>query len=200
MKIGGHWLVDPVSVARRKQSAKPAGRPLEPPNAWGAIFLISGKEAPWLDAQARWRIRQALRTNGLRGLLPRLSRRATRQPFHAHPGEIPHLSRAQGIVKSGISAAGAHDLDLAAGNELDAYVPANQLARLERDHALQPAIPGEANVLLRAVPDSAWHLDDLRVAPLAAVAVDLAEDPDSRSSRAGRSAIPKLERKIGKWR
>ena len=132
--------------------------------------------------------------------MPRLSRRAKRQPFYAHPGEIPHLAKEQAIVKSGISAAGAHHLDLAAGNGLDAYVPANRLAHIERDHALQPAVPGEANVLLRVVPDSAWHLNDLRVAPLAAVAMDLAEDPDSRSSRAGRLAIARLERDITKWK
>lgn len=199
VKIGGRWLVDPAAVARRKQSAKPPGRPLEPSNAWGAIFLISGEEAPWLDAQARWRIHQALRAKGFRGLMPRLSHRAKPQSFYAHRGEIPHLAKERGVVKSGISAASAHHLDLAVGNEIDVYVRANQLARIERDHALRPAIPGEANVLLRVVPDSAWYLDDFRVAPLAAVAMDLAEDSDSRSSRAGKSAIAGLEHKIAEW-
>ncbi len=57
-----------------------------------------------------------------------------------------------------------------------------------------PAGP-EGNVRLRLVPDKAWRFPEgAPIAPVAAVALDLAEDPDPRSSRAGRAALHDLDR------
>lgn len=97
------------------------------------------------------------------------------------------------MAKSGISAAAAHGLDLVAGAELDGYVRAGSLSAIEREHALEPAEGVEGNVLLRIVPDSDWHLSG-GVAPLAAVAIDLSEEADARSARAGKKAIDRIER------
>ena len=99
------------------------------------------------------------------------------------------------MAKSGISAAAAYGLDLVAGAEIDGYVRAGDLAAIEREHALEPAAGMEGNVLLRVVPDPAWHLSR-RLAPLAAVAIDLSEDADARSIRAGKKAIDRIERKL----
>jgi excisionase family DNA binding protein len=196
IKVGGRWLVERDAVARRKLNPRPAGRPLEPSNAWGALFLASGMEAPWLDAQASWRIRQALSAHGLAGLRPRLARRARPRRFLAHRGELKYLREREGVVVSGISGAGSQGLDLVSGSEIDAYVREDKLRALQRDHALNPAAEGEGNVLLRAVPVAAWHLENLQIAPLAAVAIDLAEEPDSRSARVGRQAVERLDKSL----
>jgi hypothetical protein len=117
--------------------------------------------------------------------------------FIAHPGELGRLGSHPGLAKSGISAAAAHGLDLVAGAEIDGYVRAGDLAAIERKHALEPASGMDGNVLLRVVPDHAWQLSG-RLAPLAAVAIDLSEEADSRSSRAGKKAIAGIERALKK--
>lgn len=195
VKVGGRWLVDGAAVADRRRSPRPAGRPLSPSNAWAALFIASEEEAPWLESQALWRLRQSLKVHGLKELKPRLMQRAEPMRFIAHPGELKRLRSRPDLAKSGISAAGAYGLDLVAGAEVDGYVRASDLAAVQRKHALEPAEGIEGNVLLRVVPDSAWYLSG-RLAPLAAVAIDLSEEGDSRSIRVGKKAIDRIERKL----
>ncbi len=195
VKVGGRWLVDGAAVADRLRSARPPGRPLSASNAWAALFLASGEEAPWLGPQALWRVRQNLKARGLNELKPRLVQRAEPLRFIAHPGELKNLGSSPELAKSGISAAAAHGFDLVAGAEVDGYVRAGDLAALEQKHALEPAKGLEGNVLLRVVPDPAWHLSG-RLALLAAVAIDLSEEADARSVRAGKKAIERIERNL----
>lgn len=147
-----------------------------------------------MGPQALWRVRQSLKARGLSELKPRLIQRAKPVRLLAHPGELKRLRSRPDLAKSGISAAAAHGLDLVAGAEVDGYVRAGDLAAIEREHALEPAGGVEGNVLLRVVPDSAWHLSGL--APLAAVAIDLSEEADARSVRAGKKAINRIERAL----
>lgn len=194
IKIGNRWAVDRVAVARRLQGEHGAGRPFEPHNAWAVLFLASGDRPDWLSPQALWRMRRALRLEDLIALAPRLERRAEGRVFHVHPGELPHLLDDPGFVGSGISAAGSYDLDLLSGAEADGYVRESSLSKLQRAHALEPAGIGLGNVLLRVVPESAWHLDpDEEVAPPAAVALDLLGAADARSQRAGSRLLKRLE-------
>lgn len=193
IKIGNRWAVDRVAVARRLQGAHGAGRPFEPRNAWAVLMLASGEEPDWLSPKDIWRLRRALRLEGLKALVPRLERRAKHSAFRAHPGELPHLLEDPVLVRSGISAAGSYGLDLASGAEAEGYVREGRLTKFQRAHALEPAALGGVNVLLRAVPDSAWHLDRRDgVAPPAAVAVDLLGAADARSQRAGRQLLKRL--------
>lgn len=150
-----------------------------------------------MGPQALWRVSQSLKARRLRELKPRLIQRAEPMRFIAHPGELKRLRNRPDLPMSGISAAGAYDLDLVAGAEIDGYMRAGDLARIEREHALEPAEGMEGNVLLRVVPDHAWHLSG-RLAPLAAVAIDLSEEADARSSRAGKKAINGIERALKK--
>jgi excisionase family DNA binding protein len=195
VKVGGRWLVESSAVADRRRTPRPAGRPLTPSNAWAALFICSDEESPWLEPQALWRVRQNLRARGLNELKPRLMQRADPIRFTAHPGELKRLGSRPDLAKSGISAASAYGLDLVAAAEIDGYVRAGDLAAIEQRHALEPMEGTESNVRLRVVPDSAWHLSG-RVAPLAAVAVDLSEEDDSRSVRAGEKAIDRIERML----
>jgi excisionase family DNA binding protein len=193
IKIGNRWAVDRVAVARRLQGEHGAGRPFEPRNAWAVLFLASGDQPDWLGPKDLWRLRRALRLEGLKALVPRLERRAKRSAFRAHPGELPHLLEDPVLVRSGISAAGSYDLDLLSGAEAEGYVRDSQLTKFQRAHALEPAAIGEGNVFLHVVPDSAWHLDQHPgVAPPAAAAVDLLGAADARSQGAGRELLKRL--------
>jgi excisionase family DNA binding protein len=197
VKLGERWAVESTEVARRRRDPKPAGRPFAPGNAWGILFLASGLEAPWLEPSVRWRLEQGLAFRGLAGLRPRLSRRAEVHHFHAHPGELRHFGDRPDVLKSGISAAGHYELGLVPGEEVDGYVRARALKRIQRESALEPVASGRGNVILRAVPDGAWHLNPKdQFAPIAAVAVDLAEDSDPRSSRIGKDIIKRLDRDL----
>jgi hypothetical protein len=193
-KIGKQWVIDPAAVAERNRIAHGAGRPFEPKNAWGLLSLASGEEPEWLEPKVSWRLRQSLKLGGLGGLIPRLGRRARIEIFQAHPGEIKHVLRDPALVRSGVSASASLGLDLVSGAEADGYVRESEVERFKREHALRNSWLGEANVIVRVVPDEHWHLPAGSEAPAAAVAVDLAEDPDPRSHQAGESLLNRLER------
>jgi excisionase family DNA binding protein len=192
-KIGGRWLIERSEVERRARAGALRGRPFAPHNAWVLLRLASGETVEGVDPSVRSRLRRAIALEGLAALAPRLDRRARSHYYDAHPGEVNYLFEDPRFVASGVSAAGAHGLDLVPGGEADGYVRAGDLARFVADHALRSAGPG-ANLRLRAVPDKAWNfMSKARVAPAAVVALDLAEDPDPRSSQAGQAALRTLE-------
>lgn len=194
VKVGGRWLLERGEVERRQRQRPLKGRPFAAHNAWALLRLASGEDPEGIDPVSRSRLRRALALEGLEELGPRLSRRADSKFYDAHPGEIPYVMADQRFVASGISAAGGHGLDLVSGSEADGYIRAGELQIFENDHALRPGGEG-SNVRLRVVPDSAWRLmpEEGRVAPLAAVAVDLAEEMDPRSAAAGRAALKALQ-------
>ncbi|HEU5252383.1 MAG TPA: helix-turn-helix domain-containing protein [Solirubrobacterales bacterium] len=193
VKVGGRWLIERGDVERRRRQPPLKGRPFAAHNAWALLRLASGEDPEGIDPVSRSRLRRALRLEGLEGLGQRLSRRADSRFFDAHPGEIPYLMADRRFVPSGVSAAAMHELDLISGSEADGYVRAGALRSFENDHALRPSAE-RSNVRLRVVPDSAWRLMPKggRSAPLAAVAIDLAEDADPRSAAAGHELLKAL--------
>jgi len=194
VKIGKQWAVDRVAVAQRLRREHGAGRPFEPHNAWALLFLASGDQPNWLNSKELWRFRQILRIDGLSGLGPRLQRRGKRCDFDVHPGELPYLLEDRALVRSGVSAAGSCELNLVSGAEADGYIAQRHLSKFQRGHALEPVSPGAGNVLLRVIPDRAWHFSPSQnVAPAAAVGLDLLEDSDPRSQRAGGQLLKRLE-------
>lgn len=194
IKIGRHWAIDRAAVARRLRGKHGAGRPFEPHNAWALLLLASGDKPDWLSAKEHWRFRQLLRVDGLSGLASRLERRGRRRELDAHPGELSHVLADRHLIRSGVSAAGSYELDLVSGAEADGYLAASRLNEFEHAHALEPASLGAGNVLVRVVPDSAWHFSPgQNAAPQAAVALDLVDDVDPRSQRAGRELLKRID-------
>jgi hypothetical protein len=192
VKVGGRWLIERAEVERRSRQEPLKGRPLAAHNAWALLALASGEDPEGVDPSVRSRMRKALSLEGMEELGPRLARRAESHHFDAHRGEIPYVVEDPRFVPSGVSAAGAHGLDLVSGAEADGYVRAGALEKFVANHAVRPAARG-SNLHLRAVPDRAWHfLEGARVAPIAAVALDLAEDSDPRSAEIGLMALRDL--------
>lgn len=194
-KIGGRWLVQRDSVLARRREPASAGRPMTAHNAWALLLDASGEPLPQdMDPVARWRGRQALRHQGLIALRSRLVRRAHVHRLWALPGELRALHANDALVLSGSSAAGALELELLAPDAVDAYVPAHRLDALVREYGLEAAPESRASISLRVVPDDAWVLTDRRIAPQAAVALDLASYPDPRSARVGMELLERLDR------
>jgi excisionase family DNA binding protein len=193
VKVGGRWLVERGAVEQRRRGEAPRGRRFTPRNAWALLLLASGEDAPKLDPSVRSRLRRALALEGLAALAPRLRDRSSVSIHKAHPGEIPYVLEDPALVPSGISAAGSMGLGLLASREVDGYIAQSQLPRFLATHVLSPG-GIEGNVRLRAVPDDAWReLDGRSVAPAAAVALDLADEPDSRSRTAGKKLIRQID-------
>ena len=95
---------------------------------------------------------------------------------------------------TGSSAADAHRLGLQGGDAVEAYVSSDSLARIVDEHALEADSLSEGgNVLLRAMPDDVWKRVQRKVAPLAAVLVDLSESDDPRSRRVGLAGLDSLD-------
>jgi excisionase family DNA binding protein len=197
-KIGGVWLIDRASIEQRREHPAPAGRPLSASNAWRVLLLASGEGIDEdADPVVRWRVHEAFHRRGLDGRLRGLLRRhAAPHYFWGLTGELRRLRERNDVVLSGTSAAGGHHLDLLSADRVDVYVSASRARSLQREHALQPAAWAEANVVLRLVPDGAWPLlAGRRLAPLAAVAIALAEHPDPRAARVGREVIAQISQR-----
>ena len=195
-KLGDRWFVERAAVERRRKEGGHAGRRFSPRNAWALISLASDQAVEGLDPSVRSRLKRALLLEGLEKLSPRLGRRAEVFSFKAHPGEVAHLLKDPRLVRSAISAAGDYELGLVSGQEADGYLRRGQLKKFVADHALEPA-GLEGNVHLRLIATEAWEfLEGRQPAPIAAVALDLAEDADPRSAKAGHQALRKLDRHL----
>jgi len=193
-KIGGRWLLRRESVETRRRGPVSSGRPLAPRNAWVLLLEASGDDTlNRVDPVAHWRMRQSLANSGLLAMRGRLGGRARAHSLWGLRGELGPLRSDQGVVLTGSSAAGELKLGLAAPDTIDAYVVSSRLDGLKDEYGLQDMPAEQANVILRAVPDDAWMLEDRRVAPAAAVALDLASYPDSRSNRVGMQMLRRLE-------
>jgi len=194
-KIGHRWLIERGAVEQRRRSRSPRGRRFTAQNAWALLLLASEEDPLKLDPSVRSRLRRALALEGLAALAPRLRDRSQVATYKAHPGEIPYVLEDKTLVPSGINAAAAMGIGLLASREADGYLAQSQLQRFVDEHALSPAgIDGK--VRLRVVPDSAWqNLTGRSIAPPAAVALDLADEPDPRSKAAGEKLIRQIDRR-----
>lgn len=186
-KVAGRWFVDRSAVERRIRDPKLSGRPHSPAHAWGLIALAEGELPTWLDASNRSRLRRLLREHDLQDILPSLVRRGRRLELRAHASDLPRLEAEPDMVRTGVSAASEHNLEIVAPGVLEAYVPARRLSRLERRYRLKPS--ADANVILHVV-DGPWPFaPGQRIAPRLAAVLDLLDHDDERSRRAAQRAL-----------
>lgn len=110
--------------------------------------------------------------------------------MRAHPSDLARIGAERGLVRTGVSAAAEHGLDISAPGVLELYAPAETAARLVRKYALEPS--SSPNVVLHVV-DGAWPFGrDQRVAPGPIAALDLFDADDERTRRAGREYLARL--------
>lgn len=177
-KVGRAWLVpDPERLDRR-----PPGRPLSAASAWALLALLVGDVPEWVDPSVVSRLRRRVRRGGVVRALRESVPRARLHRWRVLPRDIDKLVNEFRLVLSGLSARHP-ELDVVPlGHELDAYVDASHLPRIER--RFRPDRASERpNVILR-VPSHRWILERFDKAPPPVVAADLLVSDDPRVARA----------------
>jgi excisionase family DNA binding protein len=192
VKRGRSWWLDERVVQRIVRQRPGAGRPLSPAMAWAVLLLASGdataaKEVAGRDRYSS-RARAWLRDHALREYAPRLRARSESEEFHAHPSELARILERPDVLATGISAGDVVGL-VGPRLAVEVYAPAGHRDAVVEEHAL---MPGAGPVRVRWVPDEVWSLLDRdadRVAPRAAVLVDLLESDEPRARRQASRAL-----------
>jgi len=188
--VGRAWVIDAGQMRKVGNRRAEVGRPWSPVSAWAVLALAEGEE-PDLSPVERSRARKRL-GQGLDCVAGRLSVRAQRRWFYAHPGVLDRLGKAPQVVRSGISAGAEHGADLVVGDGFEGYVRAGDLDEFVLRFGLDDQAD-RPNVLLRAVSDGAWpFLPGQGLAGRAVVAVDLFESDEPRARRAGAELLERL--------
>jgi len=195
-RAGDIWLVDPASVDRRRQARAHAGRPLTPPHAWAALWLLSDDQQlleradAWVQPWDRSRLRRRLASADWPTIVPLLRNRAQVRRLRAHPSDVPRLEQDPRLVRSGASAARSNGLDITAPGVVEGYIRAQEAEDLSDTYLL--ASGTEPNVVLHLV-DYPWPFPPgMTMAPTILAAVDLAESDDGRTRRAGLDHLAKV--------
>lgn len=188
-KVGRHWVFSAPDVDRWASRRKAVGRPLSGAAALGLLFEISGESAGWLDRVARWKVLHSQAATDPDLLVARSAGRADRIERRAHPSDLPRILSEPGVVRSGVSAASDHGIDLLAPGVIEVYVDRRRAGDLIRRYALIPS--EEPNVILHAV-DVPSAVADRSVMPLGVVVVDLLESGEPRAVAAARRAWGRL--------
>jgi hypothetical protein len=191
-KVGHRWVFAASEVERWAARHKAPGRPLSSSASLGLLFELSGQPANWLDRVSRWKALHSQAAGDPDLLVARSARRADRIERRAHPSDLPRILIEPGVVRSGISAAEDHGIDLLAPGVIEAYV-AHRLAKdLDRRYSLVPS--DDPNVILHAV-DLPRALQGRGVMPLVVAIVDLLESGEPRAVAAARRAWRQLRRR-----
>lgn len=194
----GHvWAIDPRSVNDYDRRRRPtAGRSLSPTMAWAAMLsnfgtAIDEELAAAFDLHGTERSRLATLRERQPGDWRWLAhRRATTEQFNTFDAFLNRIASRDDVVRTGVSALTDHQVDLIAHERhLDVYAPTNVVTELTDTMRLEPRAKG--NLTLRAIPDLAEATFIMRrdVMPRSVVAVDLLDDADERTARAGADLI-----------
>ena len=194
----GHvWAVDPRSVNDYDRRRRPtAGRSLSPTMAWAAMLsnfgtTIEDELAVAFDLHGTERSRLAKLRERQPGDWRWLAhRRATTERFNTFDAFLDRIELLDDVVRTGVSALSDYNVDLIAHERhLDVYVPAAVAHELTKTMRLEPRSTG--NLTLRSIPDldEAGFIMGRDVMPRSVVAVDLLDDADERTARAGADLI-----------
>jgi hypothetical protein len=176
-------VVDETSVERYLASRGGfRWRPWSEPTAWGAVALLSGRDAAWMGESQRSRLRGRLRALGARELAGRARGRAVVSRYTGHTSTAGRL-RGQVVDTS----AAAEALGLTATASVDGYVAAAELDGLVARHGLIRDDAGPFTLRATGMPLDVVA-DLARSGPVVA-ALDLAESLDVRERRAGVEAL-----------
>ena len=184
-------VVDETSVERllavRRGSHTRAWAEL---TAWGAVALLSGREAGWLGESQRSRLRGRLRALGADEMVERARGRARVSRYSAHRTTGERL-RKQLVDTS----SAAERLGLTATNAIDGYLATTDLKAVVARHGL--IRDDQGGVTLRATSADLGIVRDLAGGSVVLAALDLAESLDIRERRAG---IDALNHALGEFR
>jgi excisionase family DNA binding protein len=199
----GHvWSIDPASLDDYHRRRRPtAGRGLSPRMAWAALLSEFGTaiDDELIETFALRRVERdrlgRLRPRGPNQWRWLAHRRANTERFATLDANLEQISQMDGVVRTGVSAVLDYGVDLAVHTAtLDVYIDVKTAAELTSKMRLKPTSIG--NLTLRIVtgltPRDTGYVLDRDVMPLAVVGVDLLDDADVRTGRAGIELIKKV--------
>lgn len=196
-RVGRTLVIDDDAVAARARLPIGAGRAFAPRTAWAALWELSGLRADWLDAPGRSRLRSRLASLDADQVVAAARGRAERHALRVLPAYRDRLLHAEGVLVSGMSAAGAVGADVVTTEAADeVYCHADRLAALSREFGLSDR--GEANLVVRVATFEQLPVESRAQMPVAVVAVDLAESSDVRTRRAGLTLLSDALASLGR--
>lgn len=184
---GDSWVLDALAVNSLARSRPSRGRPWSAEAAWGALWMISGLEARWLDDRTRSRLSSRLRTTDAEEVVHACRRRAEVRRCRVSDSFLDELRE---------------ELTLTGASAAEQFGLAGELSRVEGycDETAWDAIRSR----FRLVDDSGGNatvrvttfvevLEGGRAAmPAAVAAADLAESYEVRERAAGLRALEAL--------
>ena len=176
VRFGNAWAVSRGSIDSRRQLSNRRGRPLNAARAWEAIALVEVD----LSNISKYRNRGAIHR------------------YEMSRADLEFVSEQDGALVSGAVAANGHG-ELLRGDDAVAYLYVSASLNNEMG-ALVAAVPDQfGSVILRVVPDDVWPIAEgvavdqgeakERLAPPAAVALDLMDSGDPRHWIAAKNLI-----------
>jgi hypothetical protein len=179
-------LIDRASVDRYLQSQRQGRtRAWAEHTAWGAVALLTGREADWLGATQAGRLRQNLRqiagAQGVDDLLTRMRDRTQVRTYEAHRAALPRLREVVAVAST--RALGITD---AADENVDGYLAADDLDDVVRTLGLRTDASG--GVTLRVTGFDFERVREL-VDTSVVAALDAATSTDPRLRGVGRRVL-----------
>ncbi|KFI93799.1 hypothetical protein BISA_1621 [Bifidobacterium saguini DSM 23967] len=154
--------------------------------AFGALYMLSGLDAPWLGRQQRYRLKGYLRRTDAESLIRLTRQRATMVEYWCRDS---NLAKVETLIRpSAATGALADSFQLTATDAVEGYVPAVALDDIVRQCRLKEGVT-PVRVRLRITDNLPFGEGPM---PLAVCAADLAESNDPRERRAGLETLQQM--------
>ncbi len=190
-KVGSQWIIQDVDLSTFGKRLN--GRPWSSAAAWGVIARALDRPTPWLSARERSRADERS-ANGIGPIVDKLSFRAQRSEYRAHPSALARMQNDPRWVAGGVSAAAFVGADLVVGDDvIEGYMRTDDLNEARIEFGLIEPGRSSANVILHSYSGVEPFALNERSVPLLVVALDLLEHSDERSKRAGRRLLRSFE-------
>jgi excisionase family DNA binding protein len=192
-RVGRTLLIDANAVNHLRITGTQRGRPWKQQTDWVAIELLSYGASVGLNSSQRSRLRRRLRTITPAELVRLARHRATVRRYRVSVSFLPDLRGRLALtaipaLSVSPELAARFGLAVASSTVLDGYVDTDRAAMLTSEFLMFGDTEG--NVTLRST--ATGHLDAGGQAPVAAVALDLAESLDPRERSAGSRVLTEL--------
>jgi hypothetical protein len=176
-------VIDDTSVDRYLATRRASRRRAwSEETAWGAVALLSARDAVWMGTSQRSRLKARLRMLGADALVGRARARATVTRYTGHATTAIRLAKE--LV---VTTRTAEALGLAATAAVDGYTTTGEIDSLVARHGL--ARDDNGMLTLRATAMDLAVVAELANADTVLGALDLAESLDVRERRVGINAL-----------
>jgi excisionase family DNA binding protein len=191
VRIGNKsYLISTISAHEYESVKQGRGRPFTPSNAWGALWILSALEAPWLTYQQRRRIKLKQLEAHADDLVWLVRRRARRWQVRINENLVEKTR--ESLIVSGISSPFLTEIGLTKSNvKIEGYIYEHDSERVFKEGLARIGSP--ANATIHVIPNELEQvLGVVKEMPLSVVACDLASSIEERDRTVGLEVIGRL--------